>query len=217
MEGNYSISNPLLRIFLLATLGLATPAASIAQQAGKPLPTAAELKKDLAIIEASTEGESEALDQLMSKTARQLVAYLGAHDLSKAAAENLGLDLSVDSKDAAHFKVYTYSYSSGGTRGTIHRPVFQWQNAAGKLFAYRPDKECDFSEIYKLATPGRTQYLLLGAEKGDSQCLSYEAHVIELKGNYLLLDNPAFGKGPTIHLCNVEMTFDASQQALRLD
>lgn len=207
----------LIRLILLfATTWLAATPASFAQQAKKML-TATELKKNLAIIEASTEGESEAIDHLLEQTTRQLMTYLGAHELSAAAAKNMGLDVTTGPQDAARLKVYTFSFSSGGTRGTIDRPVLQWRSASGQLFAYAPDEECLFSEIHKLATPGRTLYLLLGGEKGDSQCFAYEAYVIELKGNYLLLDKSAFGKSPSLLLCNAEMSFDASKQTLRID
>jgi hypothetical protein len=42
------------------------------------------------------------------------------------------------------------------------------------------------------------------------------AYVAELKGDYLLLDNPAFGSKPALELCNVYMQFDARHQLLRL-
>ncbi|WP_133271077.1 hypothetical protein [Hymenobacter radiodurans] len=44
-----------------------------------------------------------------------------------------------------------------------------------------------------------------------------EARVLEVKGDYLLLDNRAFGTGPDLTVCNVEMTFEANKQALHLD
>ncbi|UOQ72865.1 hypothetical protein [Hymenobacter cellulosilyticus] len=208
--------NLLIRLALLAATGLAPALTSMAQQAGPNDPSAAELKKNLAVIEASTEFEDEAWEGLMKETSRKLILYLRTHEVSAAAAKNMGLELSADSKDAAHLKVFTYSYSSGGTRGTVHRPVYQWKNAAGQLFAYHPDQECFFYEIHKLNTAGRTLYLLLGQEKGDGRCLASEAYVLELKGNYLLLDNAAFGQSPGLVLCNVDMTFQAAQQALRI-
>lgn len=181
------------------------------------MPTAAELKKNLAVIEASTVGESDEINNLMDRTHRQLVRYLGANELSAAAAKNMGLDVTAGPKDAAGLTVYTYSYASGGTRGTVDCPVLQWKNASGQLFAYAPDVECGFYEIHKLAMPGRMLYLLIGAEKGDTRCDTQQAYVIELKGNYLLLDQKAFGKSPLLLLCNVNMRFDASKQTLRIN
>ena len=187
---------------------------ALAQQPAKPAPTAAELKKNFARIERGTEGESAAFDKLTATTARQLVAYLKTHEVSAAAAKNLGLDLSIDSHDAAHFKVFTYSYASGGTRGTVHRTVFQWQNQTGKLFAYSFGEEGALGELYKMPSPGRTQYLLLGNERGSGICERAIAFLVELKGDYLLLDKQAFANKPTLDICNTEFSYDARQQAL---
>jgi hypothetical protein len=208
----------LLTLSLVGAAGLAAPSASLAQPPGKQVPTTAELKKNLALVAASTEEESEAVNQLMGKTAKQLLAYLKTHELSAAATKDLGLEyVAARADDPTHLTVYTYSYSSGGTRGTIHRPVFQWRNAAGRLFAYAAAEECGFYEIHRLASPGRTQYLLLGNEKADGRCDISEAFVVELKGDYLLLDNAAFGPKPSLALCNVDMTFDRGRQVLHLD
>jgi hypothetical protein len=206
----------LWRFGALVACWLAGASVAQAQQPAKAGPTAAELKKNFARIEAGTEGESEAFDNLTYATAKKLVAYLKTHEVSAAAAKNLGLGYT-ESDGADHLKVFTYSYSSGGTRGTIHRPVLQWKNAAGQFFAYSTDEECEFTKIYKLASPGRTLYLLLGGDRGDGRCMNSEAYVVELKGKYLLLDNAAFGKKPSLCLCNVDLSFDASKQVLRLD
>lgn len=71
---------------------------------------------------------------------RRLVAYLKAYEVSAAQTKYLGLEY-LDYKDAAHLKVFTYTRYSGGTRGTIHWPVFQWKNMAGQLFAYSLSEE----------------------------------------------------------------------------
>ena len=202
---------------LLVVVGLLTISGSQAQTlVPKTVPTAAELKRDFAIIAAGTEGESDDFDKLTAATARRLVTYLKAHEVSAVAARSLGLDY-LESKGADHLKVFTYAYSSGGTRGTIDKPVLQWQNAAGQLFAYAVGEECGFYEIHRLASPGRTLYLLLGNEKGDGRCDISQAYVVELKGNYLLADNAVFGKSSSLSLCNVDMEFNASQQVLRID
>lgn len=41
--------------------------------------------------------------------------------------------------------------------------------------------------------------------------------MVELKGNYLLLDKPTFGSKPSFNLCNVPMEFSSAQQPLHLD
>lgn len=210
---------------LLALLGGAVTIAG-AQPAARPAPTAAELKRNFAAIEAGTEGESDDFDKLTTTTARRLVTYLKAHEVSAAGAKHLGVELSAKSADAAHLKVFTYSLSSGGTRGTIHKPVLQWRNAAGQLFAYAAYEECEFTKIYQLASPGRTQYLLLGQDKGSSNCIISVAYVIELKGNYLLTNRAAFDKNArlaeaisnsdSLILCNADLAFDVRGQVLRI-
>jgi hypothetical protein len=203
-------------LVLVAATWCTATSAGFAQQARK-MPTAAELKKNLALVRTSVVGESDESIDLLDRTGRQLTRYLRANELSPAVAQNLGLDLTVGPADVAHLKVFTYSYSSGGTRGTIHSPVLQWKNRAGQRFAYALDEECFFGEIYDLRVPDRQLYLLLGTERGDSQCLVYQAFVVELKGDYLLLNNHAFGTGASLGLCNAEMSFDARKQTLLLD
>jgi hypothetical protein len=197
------------------TVGLLTTiSVSFAQQTSKAVPSAAELKRNITTV--SSTGEDDG-GELVAKTARQVVAYLKNHELSAAEAQKLGLYLTVDSKDAAHLRVYSFNYHSGGTRGTVNVPVIQWKNQASTLFAYAPDIECAFNEIHKLNSPSRTLYLLLGNEQGSSICVQGIAYVIELKGNYLLLDTPAFDKSASLAFCNITMEFDDRQQVLRLD
>ncbi|MGI4759337.1 MAG: hypothetical protein ACRYF0_01430 [Janthinobacterium lividum] len=217
------MKNVLLCLSLLA----AGPAAvGAARPPSLPAPTAAELKKKFARLAVGTEGESEAFTYLMNTTPRRLVSYLKTHELTAAGARKINLVLSAECKDAAHLKVFTYYYDSGGTRGTVHRPVLQWQNAAGQRFAYAPFEECEFTEIYQLASPGRRQYLLLGNDRGSGQCFLSQAYVIELKGNYLLVSEAAFANSTWLNenssnsaslvLCNVNMEFNARRQALRM-
>jgi hypothetical protein len=195
--------------------GCATGA--VAQQRAKASPTAAGLKQDIARVAGGVIGKSDAFTDLMDATHRRLMAYLKTHEVSATAAKNLGLGYT-ESSDANHLKVFTYSYSSGGTRGIVHQPILQWKDATGQLFAYSMnDDECDFSEIHKLAVSGSTLYLLLGGEQGNTQCYVHHARLVELKGNYLLLGNGAFNKKPALSLCNVEMKFDRAKQVLRLD
>jgi len=197
-------------LLLLALLG-GPVSEVIAQSASRLAPTAAELTKNIAAAAASTEGQST--DKLLVKLDRQLVAYLKTHEVSAAAAKKLGLGYA-ESPDAARLKVFSYSYSSGGTRGEVTQPIVQWKNQAGQLFAYAAHDEGGFEKIYKLASPGRTQYLLLGNEQGSSICMRGIAWLLELKGDYLLLDKQAFDNKPTLDICNVALTYRASQQAL---
>lgn len=216
----------LRRVGAVAVLGLATVPAAYAQRASLPAPTATELKRKFVRLSAGVEGESEAFIRLENTAPGRLVAYLKTHELSAAGAKKLGLDLSAECKDAAHLKVFTYSYSSGGTRGTVHRPVLQWRNAAGQRFAYAPFEECEFTEIRRLASPGYPQYLLLGEDRGSGQCSLSQAYVVGLKGNYLLINKGAFvnsaqlsdnaADGASLIICNVAMEFNTRRQVLRL-
>jgi hypothetical protein len=216
----------LRRAGAVVALGLATAPAAYAQRASQLAPAAAELKRKFARLSAGVEGESEAFIRLQNTAPDRLVAYLKTHELSAAGAKKLGLDLSAECKDAAHLKVFTYSYSSGGTRGTVHRPVLQWRNAAGQRFAYAPFEECEFTEIRRLASPGYPQYLLLGEDRGSGQCYLSQAYVVGLKGNYLLINKAAFAgsaqlsdnatDGASLIICNVAMEFNARRQVLNL-
>ena len=192
---------------------LAGALATQAQQKPKAPPTIAELKKNL---EAIGEGDEESLGDLPDETARRLVTYLKSHELPDAQAKALGLEQVAGPNDAARLHLYTFGYASGGTRGTVHVPVLQWQNAAGKRFAYKLNEECEFDEIHKLVSPGRTLYLLLGKETTNSYTDLSEAYVVELKGDYLLLNNTAFGKSALLSLGDVAMKFDEGKQQLYL-
>jgi len=93
----------------------------------------------------------------------------------------------------------------------------QLQNVAGQYFAYALPDECEFTAIYRLASPGRLRYLLLGQEEGDMNTSPSEAFVVELKGNYLLLDKEVFGQNSPLRLTDVELSFDEPRQVLTID
>ena len=211
-----------LRCFccLIGVAWLAGPVLAPAQaRLGSVTPSASKLKHD---IQALRDYDNMAtpeldIDSAATETARALTRYLKAHELSAAEAEKLGLELSVDSEDAFHLHVYTCGYTSGGTRGGVSVPVLQWRNQAGQLAAYPLPVACTFNEIHKLASPGRTLYLLLGDERLNAPSMLNQAFVIELKGKYVLLDNPVFGRSPLLPLCNTDMEFDEIKQVLHLD
>jgi hypothetical protein len=66
----------------------------------------------------------------------------------------------------------------------------------------------------RLPSPGRTQYLLLGSEPGSSICVRGLAWLVELKGNYLLLDKQALDNQPRLDICNVAFAYNARRQTL---
>lgn len=164
----------------------------------------------------TTLGEGDDPD-LTEDVAKKVVSYLKAHRLNAAEANKLGLILAASSRDQV--RVYSFSQHSGGTRGSVTNVVLQWQNKEGQLFAYYLPVECGFDELYPLSAPGRTMYLLLGQEQGSSICMAGIAYVVELKGNYLILDNEIFnvkehGNKNELTICNVAMQFDTRRQVL---
>ncbi|MBX0289873.1 hypothetical protein K3G63_05450 [Hymenobacter sp. HSC-4F20] len=198
---------------------LASPAQ--AQQTARKTPTASEVKKAVEHLASLPHGEGDN-GEAVGYVARKVVAYLKAHRLDDDQANELGLTIWAASDDQAQLCVYYFSHDSGGTRGTVDNVVLQWQNAAGKLFAYHLPVECAFTELHPLKTSGRRMYLLLGREKANTFCLAFTAYVLELKGDYLILDNQVFSVNGysnknELSACNVEMTFDPVQQLLSVD
>ncbi len=90
--------------------------------------------------------------------------------------------------------VYTYSYSSGGTRGDIDIPVIQWRKkdgsygVLGKIFGL----EIMFYEIFKLPSSDKDLYMLIGNEKCDGRTFEAVAYVVQIEKNNLIVDYPAF-------------------------
>ncbi|RPD48692.1 hypothetical protein DNI29_08760 [Hymenobacter sediminis] len=196
-------------------------AAIQAQTPARKAPTALEVINAVAHLASFHQGEADD-GEMAVRVGRKVVAYLKAHKLSASEAGKLGLTLGPVSRDAAQLRVCSFSHESGGTRGTVDNVVVQWQNAAGELFAYYLPVESYFTTLYPLTAPGRTMYLLLGHEKGSGLCLGYTAYVLELKGNYLILDNQVFSvkdhsNKNELTICNVAMTFNPARQILSLD
>lgn len=137
------------------------------------------------------------IDNLVFSTGNKLIEILKSQKIENP--DNLGIDC-ISSKDSI-ISVYTFSYNSGGTRGTIHNPVIQWKKKDGSLGAYElypankkkfRGVEFSISEIYKLPSNNKKLYLLIGSEKGSSIMYNAYAIVIQIKNNYLILDYPAF-------------------------
>lgn len=206
------------RCYLLLTVLLVGPLSSNAQRVSA-VPSASKLKHDIQALADYDNGNTPELDidSVAAETAYQATAYLKVHELPAAQAETFGMELSVDSEDASHLRIYTFGYTSGGTRGSVSVSVLQWRNQAGQLAAYPLPVACTFNAIYKLASPGRTMYLLLGYERLNAPSMLNQALVVELKGKYLVLDNAVFGQSPLLPLCNTDMEFDDARQILDLD
>lgn len=156
------------------------------------------------------------IDSLCLITAKKTVKLMSRSNFSSTYYKSLGLKLAVESKDKTNIKVFNFGYDCGGTRRIITHPIIQWKNAIGKTFAYNLSAKinCNFFEIHQLKSKSRNLYLLIGVEAGDSNCYQGIAYVIEIKGDKLILDFPAFVNRPYLNLCNREFEFDSKAQIL---
>ncbi|SDX58226.1 hypothetical protein [Hymenobacter psychrophilus] len=209
----------MLRVLFVLAIALSALLAGFpaqAQPAAKRIPTASEVKKAVEHLASLAGGEGDNPESL-GGVAKKVVAYLKVHRPDEGEASKLGLRLAASYNDAARIRVYLFTHNSGGSRGTISNVVLQWQNVAGKLFAYYVPVECGFDAIFPLQTPSRKMYLLVGYERGSGSCVNCSAYVIELKGDYLILDNKVFGDESGLEICNVTMEFDATKQMLSVE
>lgn len=156
------------------------------------------------------------IDSLCLITAKKTAKLMSGSNFSNTYYKSLGLKLAIESKDKTNVKVFNFGYDCGGTRRVITHPIIQWKNAIGKTFAYNLSAKinCNFFEIHQLKSKGRNLYLLIGVEAGDSNCYQGIAYVIEIKGDKLILDFPAFVNRPYLNLCNREFEFDENTQTL---
>lgn len=112
--------------------------------------------------------------------------------------QNLNFTASLDGR----LNIVTYTFPSGGTAGTIHYPILQWEKSDGTygtktLYFQEYESEyygwaVDFYDINKLPSYEKDIYLLIGSLKGSSSQYSAYAMVVELKDDELILDYPAF-------------------------
>lgn len=180
---------------------------------------ASEIKKNISYAAGYVYNEQPDynIDSLCLATAKKSIKLLANTNWTNASYKNLGLRLSLSSKDKTDIKIFNFGYDCGGTRRVITHPIIQWKNGAGKTFAYNFSNKinCSFTEIYKLKSPGRNLYLLIGYESGDGSCYQSIVYVVEIKGDYLLLDQPVFVNRPYLNFCNLEFDFDVKTQVLR--
>ena len=180
---------------------------------------ASEIKKNISFVAAYTYNNEPDynIDSLCLATAKKSVKLLANTNWTNVNYKALGLRLSLTSGDRTEIKIFNFGYDCGGTRRIITHPIIQWKNTSGKTFAYNLSSNinCDFNEIYKLKSPGKNRYLLIGQESGDGNCYQSVAYVIEIRGDHLIIDQPAFADLGYINLCNMEFDFDSKTQILR--
>lgn len=206
--------------FLLVLL-LFWSAIGLAQSNNAQTKTATQIKKNISFARTYVYSEhpNYDIDSMCKVTANKVVNLMTGNNYSTVYYKNLGLRLSaecVESKDKNGLKIYSFGFDCGGTRRVITHPIIQWKNRQGKTFAYNFSSKinCDFYKIHKLKSPSRDLYLLIGTEAGDSNCYQGIVYVIEIKGNYVILNSPVFVNRPYLNLCNREYEFDPKTQVL---
>jgi hypothetical protein len=158
------------------------------------------------------------VDSICSITSNRLVKLLKTKRLSIKEEKKLGLEYIQKTEDSSNIRIYHFGYSSGGSRGFVTYPIIQWTNRKGKIFAYNLSNylHCRFIGIKKLKSNDKNLYILLGGEKAFNSCVSKIAYVIRIKGDYLILDYPAFKNRAYLNLCNAAFSFDEKSQTLTL-
>lgn len=92
-----------------------------------------------------------------------------------------------------HVNIYNYSYVSGGTAGDIPTAIIQWKKSNGKFGAKILNLSSFFYQSFKVSEiKDHTLYLFIGGWKGSSRLECACAQVIELIGDSLNLEYPAF-------------------------
>lgn len=190
---------------------------SVNSNAQKLKQTELAIKKNIEKIENYTYRETPDLDidGLCFRTAQKTVKLLNKTKLTKSKAKAIGLEISANNEKSGII-IVNFSYSSGGTRGNISHPIIQWKNKNGKLFAYNLSSKinCNFTSIEPLKSKNRNLFLLFGMEKGDGACEQSMVYAIEIKDDFLILDNPVFVNRPYLNLCNTNFDFDQKKQIL---
>ncbi|MCW3170753.1 hypothetical protein OMO38_19660 [Chryseobacterium sp. 09-1422] len=176
-----------------------------------------EIKKNIEEIQNYTYTESPDLDidGLCFLTAQKTVELLNKTKLTAGKAKTIGLEISANNEKFG-ITIGTFSYNSGGTRGNVSHPIIQWKNRDGKLFAYNLSSKinCNFMSIEPLKSKDRDQFLLFGMEKGNGACEQSMVYAIEIKNDFLIVDNPVFVNRPYLNLCNMNFDFDQKKQIL---
>lgn len=203
--------------FLLALL-LSLSIISVGQTNNYQKKLSEQIKKNIRFARSFVYAENSDynIDSLCTVTANKVVNLMVGNNYSSVYYQSLGLKLSAEHKDKTAIKIYNFGYDCGGTRRVITHPIIQWKNEYGKIFAYNLSSKinCSFFKIHHLRSQSRNLYLLIGAEAGDGNCYQGIAYVIQIKGDYLIVNNPIFVNRPYLNLCNREFEFDPKAQIL---
>jgi len=208
----------IMKAFFLCTLLLSLSIMSLGQKNTYQKKLPEQIKKNIRFAGRFVYAENPDynIDSLCKVTANKVVSLMAGNNYSSIYYQSLGLKLSAERKDKTNIKIYNFGYDCGGTRRIITHPIIQWKNGSGKTFAYNLSSKinCNFFEIHQLKSQSRNLYLLIGQEAGDGNCYQGIAYVIEIKGNYLIVNHPMFDNRPYLNLCNREFEFDTKTQIL---
>jgi len=121
---------------------------------------------------------------------REMLAYLSKRPFQVADSK---MKLERITTSDSLLTIYNYSYSSGGTAGNLYTAIVQWKKPDGKYGAALLDVYDHFYESHILSrSKEHNLYLFIGTSKGSSQVACADALVLELSGDRLNLNYPAF-------------------------
>jgi len=140
---------------------------------------------------------------------RKLLTYKESINLNLKEFPNLKLDAYTE--DSLRICLYYFSNTVGPTGYEDVHTVCQWKNQKGKLFSYIISSKIfgTIGRIYKLKSSSEQLYLLL-----SQNFYNTIVYVIQFKGDYLILDYPAFVNVSSIILKSADVSFNPHEQKL---
>jgi len=156
-----------------------------------------ELNKQLEALQIKNYDRSLNTDSLCHIIGKTLVKKLTENRIVEA--DNIPLLERLESDDK-QINIYTFKYYSGGSAGMNSSAVIQWTKTDGSYGAYElfpADKKgfagvfSNFYSIQKLESD-KDLYLLIGREGYSGSVNGGIALLVRIKGDYLILDHPAF-------------------------
>ncbi|GAL87281.1 hypothetical protein MYP_4511 [Sporocytophaga myxococcoides] len=172
----------------------------------------AEINKDLKWFNNTRDHElvdsiiMDDLEERLKKNLLKLLTFKEMANLNLKEFPNLKLDASTN--DSLKIRFYSFGYLSGATGYEYKTTIIQWQNKNGKLFSYAISSKIGgtIGQISKL----KPNLYLLRAQDSSTTNL----YVIQFKGDFLILNYPAFIRSPNIKLDHMDITFNPKTQTL---
>jgi hypothetical protein len=163
-----------------------------------------ELSQQVIILEEQLHRKTRN-DSLLSMFRKTMVSYLKSPiSLSDDRLENV---VEIDIDDHDKIKLYRYDYDPSNS-GCYSYYFIQWKNNKGKLFAYdltNKFSKREFGTMYHLGSSGSSDLYLIYTwwhEQFADFCVAYPDSqgfcVFQIKGDYLVLDYPAFNGGSCV-------------------